>query len=469
MRSWPFEQSYDEHEIGHLLQAGSDNTIAVLVMHFGVSTFYYLQGRGGLIAQVESEGAADDGGAGAHILAVTDDSWMTSVHAGQDPRAPRMSCQQAFTEVVDARAWDESWMMPKFTPDAPGASSWKRAVVIGPAGMEPWTELVPRDIPLLTEEPFYPVRIESLSKVKPRSWGVVLELRNHLIPGSEQHANNVVFCGYLATVLRVQNDCRATIGIVDGGRIFGPCSVNGVWFERSDFYGEPPEHYLQIELRQGDNLFIMDITGGSHGHGFHFAVDSSEPFEVVSPLANASFDTDAAADVSPFVTIGPFDPGMPLDHQPNQPLDRAHPDYKRAKQIACADDLEPFASWVKPVNNRFVSRDDVFSACVWKRFTEQLPVPYSLQNAVIANPNAAEVPRFQDGDTEMIVDFGRELSGYVEFDLDGSAGTVVDFYGFEYYRDGWRQDTYLLDIRYGIRARKAGKRMRPPFAGGCVI
>ena len=47
VRSWPFELAYDEYPIGHLLKAGEDNTIAVLVMNYGVATFQYLLGRGG--------------------------------------------------------------------------------------------------------------------------------------------------------------------------------------------------------------------------------------------------------------------------------------------------------------------------------------------------------------------------------------------------------------------------------------
>src|ERR1035437_10269045 len=43
VRSWPFEQSFDCYEIGHLLKPGKVNTIAVLVLHYGVSTFYYIR------------------------------------------------------------------------------------------------------------------------------------------------------------------------------------------------------------------------------------------------------------------------------------------------------------------------------------------------------------------------------------------------------------------------------------------
>ncbi|UUZ84618.1 hypothetical protein LJK88_13720 [Paenibacillus sp. P26] len=97
----------------------------------------------------------------------------------------------------------------------------------------------------------YPLRIESLSRVKPRSWGVVLDLRNHFVPSSEHHANNIRFYGYLSTVIRTDKPARATIGIVDGGRLSGPCGLNGVWYDESDYYGEKPGRYLDVQLNRG--------------------------------------------------------------------------------------------------------------------------------------------------------------------------------------------------------------------------
>ncbi|PYI53607.1 family 78 glycoside hydrolase catalytic domain [Paenibacillus flagellatus] len=454
VRSWPFELAYDEYDVGHLLVPGADNTIAVLVMHFGVSTFYYLRGRGGLIAEL-ALGTNADGR--RDIAAATDATWTTAVHAGYDRRSPRMSCQHAFTETIDARSWDDGWTMPGFADD------WAPATVIGPAGIEPWTRLVERDIPYLTEEPVYPVRVESVRTVVPRSWGVVIDLRNLFVPDSADHANNAMFCGYLAVTVRASKRCRATIGIVDDGRVFGPCSVNGTWYGADAFAGERPQHFLEAELREGDNLLVMDVTGVSHGHGYHFALDCAEPFEVVSPLEGKP---EAGESASPFVAIGPFDSGVIVDHRPRRALNRAHPDYVRAKEIAFAADLDRFGGWVKPVDERYVSRDDVFSACVWTPAAAELPVPRALQTAVVANAEAAAVPSFPHADTELVLDFGRELSGYLAFEVAASAGTVIDLYGFEYMRDGWRQETFGLDNTMRYVCREGRQRYVSPVRRG---
>lgn len=441
VRSWPFELSYDEYEIGHLLRPGADNTIAVLVMHYGVPTFQYLRGRGGLLVQVERIGAED-----RTILTVTDSTWKTSLHDGYDSRSPRISCQLPFTDVFDSRNWDESWTAAGF-----GDSSWESAAVIGPAGMEPWTQLVERDIPHLTEEPVYPVRVESLKRVKPRSWGVVLDLRNHFVPSSEHHANNVRLYGYLATVIRTSKAVRATIGMVDNGRLPGTCSLNGTWYADADYYGERPRRFLEVELRQGDNFLMMALKGTIHGHSFHFGIDCEEPFEVVSPLAGSTGAN--ADDCSPFVTLGPYDHLEIIDHQPVRALNESHPDYTRARNIGSAAELNGFSEWLRPVDNRYVSRDDVFSQCIWTTQSVQLPVPYSLQQAVIANRSAAVVPVYPGQDTELIIDFGKEYTGYIEFEAEASTGTILDFYGLEFIQNGWRQDTFELDntMRYICR------------------
>lgn len=433
VRSWPFELSYDEYEIGHLLEAQADNTIAVLVTHYGVPTFQYVRGRGGLLLQAEAVGDGEP-----ILLAATDVSWTTALHAGYDARSQRISCQLPFTDHYDARNWDDRWTTERFDD-----TGWEHAAVIGPAGMEPWTHLVERDIPPLTEETVYPVRIESLRRVKPRSWGVVIDMRNHFMPESEQHANNVRLYGCWATVIRSSRAARATIGIVDNGRLPGTCSLNGVRYPAAAFYGDGEKRFLDVELRQGDNFLMLAVKGTIHGHGYHFGIDCEAPFEVVSPLAGGAGTW--AGDPSPFVTLGPFDALELIDHQPSRPFRDSHPDYERAQTIASAAQLREFPEWLRPIDNRYVSRDDVFSACIWTKEAVGLPVPYSLQQAVIANGAAAAVPLYSGADTELIFDFGKEYNGFIEFEAEASAGTIVDFYGVEFMRDGWRQETFGLD------------------------
>jgi alpha-L-rhamnosidase len=432
VRSWPFELAFDEYEIGHLLQPDQENVIAVLVMHYGISTFQYLRGRGGLLLQVEMPEEHET----SALAITTDTSWKTAIHEGHDPSTSRISCQLAFVEVVDARAWDRAWVEPDYND-----TGWEAAKVIGPAGMQPWTKLVERSIPHLTEQPLYPSRVESLSAVKSAAWSAVIDVRSQMVPESADHANVVEFCGYLATAVHLDQAAPFTIGIVDEGRIEYKISINGQSYEAESYTGEYPERYLMIDLQAGDHLILIDVTGGSHGHAFHLGFDCDASFKLHPP----GFGNQGATDPSPFVVIGPFDTLEIIDHQPGRELKKDHPDYKQLRSVSSLDELQRFHSWIRPLDPQLINLNDVFTSCVWKKSEIAYPVPSAFQQAVIASTDAAVIPVYSEMDTEIVIDFGCELSGYVSFELDAADGTVIDGYGFEYMKDGWRQHTYLVD------------------------
>ncbi len=435
-RSWPEKQSYDTYEVGHLIRAGERNTIAVLVMHFGVSTFYYVRGRGGLLAQMEllSEGQM------LQTIA-TDGEWRTVRHPGHDPRSPRMSCQQAFSERIDARLGSTEWVSPHYDD-----ADWERALTIGTAGTAPWTELEPRDIPLLAEESRYPSRIESLRRVEPIAWSTAIDVRSQMDRDSANHCNPVGYVGYLATTIRVKSAAVLTLGFPNATSHLPGVALNGAPIEASAYTGKPPERYVELTLRPGDNFLWLDVTHeADHGRNLQLGMDSAEPFELVSP-----FGEQIGTSASPFVSVGPFDRVEVIDHRPGRELSKNHVGYLRLRNCPSPSELTEFERWIRPVPKTLVSRDNVFVACIWSRRETRLQVPYELRHAIDSSPAPGVVPLFDEADTEMIVDFGLELSGYLAFDLEASAGTIVDFYGFEYMRDDYRQDTYDLDntLRY---------------------
>jgi len=434
VRSWPFELAYDEYEVGHLLRAGEENVIAVLVMHYGISTFQYLRGRGGVLVELRLPGEPSP-------AIKTDGTWRTALHEGYDRRSPRISCQLAFTEVHDARKGDDRWVRPGFDD-----TGWEAAQVIGPAGMEPWSRLVPRDIPYLTEEIVYPARVEELSAVVPVPWSAVLDLRTIMVPDSVNHANPVDFCGYLAAAIRLEEPGELTIGIFDGGRGPGIVSVDGRWLPEETFTGEHPERFATVTLAPGEHLLLLDVTGGSHGHGFRLGLDCSTAFEIRSPLPGSKSG-------APFAAVGPFDYVERIDHEPYRALKRDHPEYLQIRGAASVKELLRYRNRMREVDRELFTVNDAFTACLWKKDEPPYPVPHALQHAVTDEPGPALLPLYPGKDTEIVIDFGRELSGYITFELDAADGTVVDGYGLEFMQDGWRQHTYLVDntFRYICR------------------
>lgn len=461
VRSWPEEQSYDSYDIGRLLNPGCRNTIAVLVLHFGISNFCYLRGQGGLIAELETPRG---------ISLATGEEWDTALLGGQLPSSPRMSCQQAFAEVIDAREQDEGWMT--------GASrlmAWSSAAAVCAAGEGPWKKLVSRDIPFLTEEIRYPARIAGLRRVKPPAFMAAIDLRTIMVPDSVGHANPVSYCGFLASVLQLEDKGRVTIGFPGGARP-GSILVDGVPIVAHR--GVQPERYYDLELAAGTHTLLIDVTSGDHGSSFHLGVDAEVPFALAAPsqtpggeLYSASATGSPAADVismpAPFAAIGPFDAVKHVDHQEGRELDTDHLLYVRLKEGAVAMDDPELKGWLRGIDPRLITGQDAFGLSVWQREQERLAVPASLQNAVLPVPEPAELPLFPGWDCELVIDLGEQRSGFIGFELDAAAGTVVDIYGIEHIRHGFRQHTYGLDNTLRYICREGRQSYLSPVRRGC--
>lgn len=467
VRSWPQQLAYDAYSIDGLLMKGRTNSVAVLVMHYGISTFSYIRGRGGLLAQLDWISSSQDKDGNHSGCLVSDGSWQTAIHGSYEPRSPRLSLQQAFTEWADARKWDEEWTLAEYEAE----SAWEEAAVIGPAYMEPWPNLKPRDIPLLSEERIYPSRVESLSRVTPLDWTAYLDARSILDPESEKHGNSIMYAGYIVTLLHLSSEGKATIGFAYTAPVLKAVWVNGRRYPKADWRGLGQDRYLDLELPAGDHLIKFELSGYDHGRGLFVGVESNTPFQIISPLAGETEQQTA------FAAIGPFECFEYIDHQ-TTPLQE-----KQKKTIeACQDpggshsELDPdgqdrydrfchtgkaanlkqlnaMGIGLQPVSAQHVCPESVYTLTLWKKAQEAAAVPVQMQQLVMANTSAAEIPVFEGQDTEFIVDFGKEWSGYLDFEVDAAEGTVIDLFGVEYMRDGTIHYTHYLDnsLRYCCR------------------
>ncbi|WP_240420410.1 family 78 glycoside hydrolase catalytic domain [Paenibacillus periandrae] len=464
VRSYHHQYAYDVYEISHLLHSGAPNSIAVLVLHFGVATFYSLRGRGGLLAQltfsgtgsIEPANRSEASGAGGKSSTeprksiVTDSSWKTELHAGHDPHQARMSVQHAFAESTDARLWDDSWTEAGFDD-----SGWQAAHTIGPVGTAPWTGMMERDIPMLTEEVVYPARVESLNQTRPPAWSIAIDVKYHWEDSGADHANHYQVAGMVAALIRLFEPGLVTLCMVETS--FLACAINGQLYEKSDFDGEDPKLELGVELTAGDHLLLLDVSGKDHGKAFRIALDANVPFEVVSPLESSSLSNETQP--SPVVTVGPYKHMVIKDTDVVDAKETE--DYVEAlskvtetiKQIKTIDDLVSGAYPVKAISPSLVRLEDTFAMSIWKQDSVSHAVPVSLQLLAAANGVPVEAPLFEGSDTEFVLDFGKQWSGFLEFELNAPEGTVIDMYGYEFQQDGWRQETYGLDntLRYICR------------------
>jgi alpha-L-rhamnosidase len=151
-RCAPHHQAYDILNISGLLMKGK-NSIAVRVHHQKGKFSYHSSERAGLLAQL-------DGLSGENSL-VTDSNWKVSPDLSWDNEAPKINrFQQVVVDRVDMRKQFEGWIHPEFED-----SNWAAANPLirnegWPAPQKnekpqplinPWTALVPRDIPYLIE------------------------------------------------------------------------------------------------------------------------------------------------------------------------------------------------------------------------------------------------------------------------------------------------------------------------------
>jgi len=452
VRGFPDRWFVDSWEIGHLLRTDGPNTIAVHVLHFGVATFADLRKQGGLLAEVQ---LPDESGSRAVIG--TGDSWRVTTPASHNPRATRLSCQLGFTEQIDARLAPEDWTSPTFDD-----SGWDQATVIAAVGEGPWRGLVPRDIPPLQEQPVRPSRIEHLAFVRPAPISAAIDLRVQMSPESASHANHISYEAYLTTTLRLSAATSVTIFLPGPDYRHPGINVEGLWYPFSSLQAGPQEsHSLTLPLAGGDHLIVIGVSGQDHGHTFSLLIDADAPdaISLVSPLSGTNAET-------PFATIGPITgiavgtverifPSVPPIPEDISTL---------AETVRDAAGLPGFGDLLRPIPAALVSPVSLYGLSVHPRERDEATIPAGLQ--AIVSDNSISIPHRADRDTELIFDLGREFSGFVSFDVEAPAGTIVDLYGFEYLREEHREDTLRLDNTLRYITREGRQRYTSPSRRG---
>jgi len=425
VRSWPFEYSYDTYYIKDYLVPGK-NVIAALVTHFGVSTFQYIEGRGGLIAQLDFY---KDGKIIKSII--SNRSWRNREHTGFQRSSVRISCQQAWAEIFNANNFDEAWININFDD-----SNWDDSIELGEYGIEPWKTLVPRDIPYLTEESIYPRRVISLREVSPLKTHISLDVRPNFF-SEDYSANPKAFLGYVATIIESPRDMkgRVVFPFERGLSIYGRFKLNGKVYEVRE------GNSIEVELKHGENFFLMDISGERYYEFFvHMGFDFEDEVSFKAPILN---DYE-------FITIGPFDKkdvlliGEPIDCSLKESSE-----YREIWNVNSFSELSRYIDFIKPVLNEHTCKENVYILCTAKRVLKEYDISSNFLNLVIPNETYTTIKKL-DGDIEFIVDFGKEQSGFVEFDIDSPKGVVLDFYFFERIHDGVIEDTNGLNntLRY---------------------
>jgi len=423
VRSWPFDLKYDVYDITSRLCPG-ENTISVLVHSLGMSTFQYIHGQGGLLCQVN----AYDNHGRTLVLAETDETWRTILHPGYQQKTPRICCQLGYEEQFDAnydlRQDAISWLDREYLDDG-----WESPQVIGPVGTPPWSNLSERDIPFLTEEPIYPHSVLSVRKVKPVPYRFSLDMVPLFCPGKTD-ANRTDLHGALVMNMRAPEDVMATWHKFQVYGYGGRVQVNGQPLEFDHSMAAP------ISLRQGDNLVVIDVTGEWHDLFFTFAVDSDVTLEFTAPCVNHTLEGPSL--------------GFIIDEDGQDLTSRLWAtasvrELMANKMLQNAIQLIPTSALM----------DSVF-ACTTRRKVEPGSVVIDrIGNLLASNGQEAVIYPTTDGsDIEILLDFGRELVGFLQFRLHAHQGVTLDWNCFEGIQEGrWLfTDGLNNTLRYITRA-----------------
>ncbi len=405
VRAFPWRWRYDTYDLSGRLKPGC-NTVAVLAIHHGTGTFQTLPAPGAVLAQVEADGK---------VVAATDSSWEVRQHPAYSRSTPRITCQQGWVEEYDARIEPfEFWQTE-------GGNGWSKAIELGPAGIEPWKDIFPRDIPFLTEEPVYPVNVLRARMVHAPAYHWECNLRRNMLPGVLDQ-NHHPLTGFLVTSVQAESGTSVRLTTPCGGNYATPqLRVNGVDVPRTDRSCPPWDygHSFEFTLRQGDNLLVFDITGEHHEWGAAFVVETT-----------GKLTRKPVADGSVWATAGPF----------------GSRDEEGFAAVWNATDLETLKAAAKSLKgigpmdqcDHNPLYQAAFATETGKLDTRAYAGLVSQgEDVTVISPDSA-------GDAELLLDLGRMTVGYWEFELlDAPEGAQLDIVGFESIQDG------VVDLTWG--------------------
>jgi alpha-L-rhamnosidase len=394
-RRWLY---YDTWNVAPHLKKGK-NTVAVLVHHYGEWTFQYMHGRGGLIADVV--------GFAGRPLVHTDSAWRARRSEAWSTGQPRMSIQLGFNEIYDAAKEPVGWKDTDFED-----GGWPAAVEIGAAGIEPWPNLVARDIPAMLEEPF------SAQKV--------LETVEVEVPAGAQHIDLLPLmepktwgAAYLTTTL-VSPDRREVelkFGSDDALKVW----LNGklVLSRLLDRAAQPDQDSARVTLEPGNNRLLAKVVQGHSKWEFYFRMSGNVEGVMQAGVPGAPSGGEWSV-AGPFTF--PMDPslkaGFDAVYPPEQGVDLAAK-YRNA--------TGPAFGWrsVRAGAKQFAHVSQIMAA--GQRRPLQAVEVRSPERLIQSGPEGVRVKTASGADVSFLVDFGKEVTGYPRFRIRGAkGGEIID-------------------------------------------
>jgi len=395
-RRWLY---YDEWNPDKTQLQQGKNVIAALVHHYGEWTFSYMHGRGGFILEADIELKN-----GKHLKIVTDKTWKVKAGEGWYRGLSRMSVQQGFPEVFDARKEPVGWNDTGF--DGMG---WKNAVELGRPPLDTWPRLIKRTTPPLTDD--YgeaPVSMIGFGDAVPgpRNEGVDF---TQFVSGED---NSVAYAAtYLYSpsaskagfVLSSKNACRLYVG---GKTLISNYVGTGLEIDKSKKYSD---------LHAGWTPLIVKCVKNADTWNFTVSVDAPERASFIFSTGKDPEKTGWAV-VGPFRKTGKIDSEYKKEYPPQKELDFSK-SYEGAggKPVAWKNALETDKTATRLAY--------ALSEMELKPLSEGRVDEGGLCDIMSYRPCFSRVMKTKPGGAVyFVLDFGREIAGFSKIRLISEAG-----------------------------------------------
>jgi len=429
-RSWPSPWPVDAYDLRAVLRPGR-NVAAVLVHHFGLGTFQYVP------TSPPAEGPkllaeltwTDE--AGEHTL-VTDGRWQCREDEGfLRPTGRIFNNNLGWEEVYDARR------APAGRPDVAG--QWRPAAELARPGEDGHAKLEARDLPMLTREPVEPVTLRAVEAVQPAGQIVSLGLRPLWThdPGTAELRHWRVL---VASWVHSPAAQRIELGgiAMPAGQAFG-VKLNGREVNLRHPQGEA-YHTRRVRLRKGANVLLL------HPPRFVGACELALTIRAKRPVRFAAQPDAPPQEAFAGVALGPFErPDVERfaevwlsgdELAGGATAERFEEIWRRG--APSADDLS--APLARPLPAECVLAADVRATCRSERVVRRrvrVDAPAALQRD---NADWTTVHPTEGADTRLLLDFGDEVVGWQEFEVDAPAAAVLDGHGFEFIQPDGRKN-----------------------------
>jgi len=431
VRSWKSPWPVDEYDLRGLLRPGV-NAISVLVQHWGIATFQYLPSAPGLLAQLDWT----DANGPNHLE--TDENWRCQPHEGYQWPVPRISCMQPWEEQFDARALPGDWTATDFDD-----TRWQNAALVCRSGEGEHAEFERRDIPFLTRQPVDPVRVLATEAVRPARYSWTVNPRELLNP-TDDTAN--VLRGKMLVLTHIHSKQAQRMELHpphDRPRALWKLNGREVAFDDRSLQ-KTNTGVAHVKLHAGWNVLMGRLPEEEHYWWAVLNVWTESPVR----FAATREESDSTAS---WLAIGPFANALDTADASGSDANRVAPlagihaamvdasfipegaTQERLNEIWKKGTLDQPAPYARPIPADMVATVDVYAQCASERVVATKQQLVENVSAMICDTaDWTTVHPARNADVRILFDFGREVVGYHEFEIDAPAGAIIDNHNFEF-------------------------------------